>query len=139
MVFDSGQAGYLSADGNYLGIKIREGSIIPLSRTGAKGKEFGSSKDSSLQAVEQVKNHLIKMNPMSGGRMSVELRMLEKKAKFFPNLKWIYETREFRHNRVRVIQFSEGADSSSILRTWIVELSTQTVQPENQAAQRLYQ
>jgi hypothetical protein len=139
VVFDSGETGYLSADGNYLGIKTHEGSIIPLSRAGTKGKGLGSFKGSSLKAVELVKNHLIKMDPMSGKKLSVELRMTEAKAKSFPNLTWGYEAREIGYPRIRVIQFSEGEDRGAILRTWIVNISTQTVQPENQSAQSLYQ
>lgn len=140
VIFDSGEMGYLSADGNYLEIKTLEGSIIPLSgRPGAKRKDQGSPKVSSVKAVDMVKKHLIKMDPMTGERMSVELRMTEAKKRFFPNLKWRYEAREIGHNRVRVIQFSEGEESTPILRTWIVDLLAQAVQPENQAAQSLYQ
>ncbi|MBM4338149.1 MAG: hypothetical protein FJ110_01255 [Deltaproteobacteria bacterium] len=139
VVFDSGQSGYLSADGNYLGIKILEGSIIHVPRTGKRGKDPGSPKASSLKAVELVKNHLIKMNPMSGGKMSVELRMVEARAKSFPNLKWRYEATGIDHNRARVIQFTEGEESTPLLRTWIVDLSAQAVYPENRTAQTLYQ
>ncbi len=139
VIFDSGEMGYLSADGNYLEIKALEGSIIPLSRgQGAKRKEQGFPNVSSVKAVDLVKRHLIKMDPMTGERMSIELRMMEAKARFFPNLKWRYEAREIGHNRVRVIQFSEGEESTPILRTWIVDLSTQAVHPENRAAQTLY-
>ncbi len=34
--FDTGQIGYLSADGNYLQIKIKEGSLISVSRRGSE-------------------------------------------------------------------------------------------------------
>ena len=138
VVFDSGGIGYLSADGNYLRIKTLEGSIISLFRAGATGKDLSSPQGSSSKAVELVKKHLIKMNPMSGEKMSVELRMMEARGRFFPNLKWRYEAKEIDHNRVRVIQFSEGEESGAILRTWIVNISTQAVQPENQSAQNIY-
>ena len=139
VVFDSGEIGYLSADGNYLGLKILEKSIILLSRAGAKGGDSGAMRGSSSKAVELVKKHHIRVNPMSGDRLSVESRMVEARTRFFPNLKWRYEAREIGHGRVRVIQFSEGEGSGNILRTWIVNSSTQAVQPENQSAQSLYQ
>jgi hypothetical protein len=139
VVFDSGETGYLSADGNYLRIKTLEGSIISLSRTSARGRDLSFSKGSPSKAVELVKKHLIKMNPMSGEKISVESRMAEARTRFFPSLKWRYEAREIGHHRVRVIQFSEGEESWTILRTWVVDVSTHAVQPENQAAQSLYQ
>jgi hypothetical protein len=140
VIFDSGEMGYLSADGNYLEIKILEGSIIPLTRRASvKEKSSGRPKGSSHKAVELVKNHLIKIDPMTGQRVSVELRMTEAKARFFPNLKWGYEAREIGNNRYRVVQYSEGEEKSSLLRTWIIDLSTLTVHPENRAAQTLYQ
>jgi len=139
VVFDSGQTGYLMAEGNHLQIKTLEGSIIPLTRKArAKGKSLGSPKGPASQAVALVKNHLIKIDPMTGQRMTVELRMTETKARFFPNLKWRYEAREIGNNRCRVIQYSEGEENSSLLRTWIIDLSTQTVHPENMSAKNLY-
>lgn len=139
VVFDSGQMGYLSAEGNYLEMKILEGNIIPLNRrASAKEKSSGRPKGSSHKAVELVKNHLIKIDPMTGQRVSVELRMTEAKARFFPNLKWEYEAKEIGNNRCRVVQYSEGEEKSSLLRTWIVDLSTLTVHPENMAAKNLY-
>jgi hypothetical protein len=140
VVFDSGGTGYLSADGNYLGIKIADRSILPLARVTARmGKDHGLHKSTSIKAIEMVKRHLIRIDPMSGGKMSVELRMVEAKARFFPGLKWRYEAREIDRKRLRVLQFAEGEEASLIIRTWIVDLSDQAVKPENMAAQRLYQ
>lgn len=139
VVFDSGQSGYLMADGNYLALKTLEGSIIPLTpKAGFKGKSAGSPKGPALQAVELVKSHLIKIDPMTGQRMTVESRMAETRAKGFPKLKWRYEATEIGNNRCRVIQYAEGEEKSSLLRTWIVDLSTRTVHPENMSAKNLY-
>ena len=66
--FDTGQVGYLSADGIYLEIKIKEGSLISVpKRASTKKKSLTQSKALSSQAVELVKNH-----PTPGG--SVEKR-----------------------------------------------------------------
>ena len=57
--FDSGETGYLSADGNYLEIKIKEGSLISVpKRTSTRKKSLSQSKALASQAVELVKNHL---------------------------------------------------------------------------------
>ena len=37
--FDTGQIGYLSADGNYLEIKIKEGSLISVPKRGKRQEE----------------------------------------------------------------------------------------------------
>ncbi len=139
VIFDSGQAGYLMADGNELELRILEGTIIPLTkRASAKEKRGGSPKGATHQAVSLVKNHLIKLDPMTGRSVTVESRMAEAKAKSFPNLTWRYEAREIGNRRYRVIQYSEGEEKSSLLRTWIVDLSTLGVHPENRAARELY-
>lgn len=139
VVFDSGQSGYLMADGNYLELKTLEGSIVPLGRkASAKGKSADSPKGSALRAVELVKNHLIWINPMTGQRMTVESRMAEARAKVFPKLKWRYEAIEIGNNRCRVIQYAEGEENVPLLRTWIVDLLILTVHPENKTAQGLY-
>ncbi len=139
VVFDAGQTGYLMADGNYLEMKILEGDIIPLTRRASpKEKSPGRSKGAGLKAVELVKNHLIKIDPMTGQRMTVESRMAEARAKVFAHLKWRYEATEIGTNRWRVIQYAEGEEKASILRTWVVDLSTLTVHPENMSAKNLY-
>ncbi len=139
VVFDSGQTGYLMADGNYLELKTLEGSLIPLSgKASAKSKRSGAAKGTTHQTVTLVKNHPIRVDPMSGKRVTVESRMAEFKAKSFPNLTWRYEAQEIGNNRWRVIQYSEGEEKTSLIRTWIIDLSTFTVHPENRAAQALY-
>lgn len=139
VVFDSGETGYLSADGNYLEIKIADRSILPLTRvTVSTARSHGSHKGNWIKAIDMVKRHLIRIDPMSGGRMSVELRMREAKERFFPGLKWRYEARQIDQSRVRVIQFSEGEEPFLIIRTWVVDLLNQAIKPENMAAQRLY-
>jgi hypothetical protein len=139
VVFDSGQTGYLMADGNYLELKTLEGSLIPLTRkANAKGKGWASSKGTLHQAVTLVKNHLIRVDPMTGQRVTVESRMAEAKARFFPTLTWRYEVQEIGDHRCRVFQYSEGEEKPSLIRTWIIDFSTLTVHPENQAAQNLY-
>lgn len=139
VVFDSGETGYLMADGNELELRILDGSIIPLTkRAGAREKREGRPKGTTHQAVSLVKNHLIKLDPMTGRRLTVESRMAEAKARSFPNLIWRYEAREIGDGRCRVIQYTEGEGKFSLLRTWIVDLSTLRVSPENRAAQDLY-
>ncbi len=139
VIFDSGQTGYLMADGNELELRILEGTIIPLTqKAGAREKRGGSPKGAAHQAVSLVKNHLIKLDPMTGKSVTVESRMAEAKAKSFPRLTWRYEAREIGNHRYRVIQYSEGEEKSTLLRTWMVDLSTLGVHPENRAAQDLY-
>ncbi len=139
VVFDSGQAGYLMADGNYLELKTLEGGILPLTRkASARGKRLNDAKGVIPQAVTLVKNHLIRVDPMTGQRATVESRMAKARAKFFPSLTWRYEVQAIDHKRCRVIQYSEGEEKFSLIRTWIIDLSTFTVHPENKAAQTLY-
>lgn len=139
VLFDSGEMGYLGADGNYLEIKTLEGSLIPLSARGNKKKEgVVRPKESSHRAIELVKRHLIKIDPMTGERISIESQM-KGKAKKNPRLKWWYEAREISANRVRVIQWSEGEAQSYVVRIWGVDLLTQQVFPENESAKRVFE
>ncbi len=138
VLFDSGETGYLGADGNYLEIKTLDRSLIPLGKRDWKGKGQPPLKGSFLKAVEMVKSHLIKIDPMTGGRISVESRMKEIKSKVSPHLKWTYEAQGINPDRVRVIQWSEGEEPTLIIRTWVVDLFPQRVLPENISAQKLY-
>jgi hypothetical protein len=86
--FDSGETGYLAADGNHLEIKIKEGSLISVSRRTSTGKTSPSqSKGLASQAVELVKNHLTHAG-------SVEKRMTDERARSFPYPRWSYEAKE---------------------------------------------
>lgn len=146
--FDTGQIGYLSADGNYLQIKIKEGSLISVSRRGnAKKKDLSQSKAlasqalnraGSGQAVELVKNHLTLADPVTGAKRSVEKRMIDQKMSSFPNLKWRYEAKEIGNNKYRVTQYAGEGAGPPLIRTWIVNLSTVEVKPENLAAKEMY-
>ena len=137
--FDTGQIGYLSADGNYLQIKIKEGSLISVSRRGgAKKKDLSQSKALASQAVELVKNHLTLADPVTGAKRSVEKRMMDQKMSSFPNLKWRYEAKEIGNNKYRVTQYAGEEAGPPLIRTWIVDLSTREVKPENLAAKELY-
>jgi len=137
--FDTGQTGYLSADGNYLGIKIKEGSLISVpKRASGKKKSLSQSKTLASETVELVKNHLTLTNPVTGEKRSVEKRMIEEKAKSFPNLKWRYETKEIGENKYRVTQYAGEGVGPPLIRTWIVDLSTTEVRPENLAAKEIY-
>ena len=130
--FDSGERGYLSADGNYLEIKIKEGSLISVpKRASAKKKNLSQSKALASQAVELVKNHLTPAG-------SVEKRMMDEKTKSFPNLKWRYEAKEIGSNKYRVTQYAGEGVSPPLIRTWIVDLSTAEIKPENLAAKEMY-
>jgi hypothetical protein len=146
--FDTGHIGYLSADGNYLQIKIKEGSLISVSRRGsAKKKDLSQSKAlasqalnraGSGQAMELVKNHLTLTDPVTGAKRSVEKRIMDQKMSSFPNLKWRYEAKEIGNNKYRVTQYAGEGAGPPLIRTWIVDLSTREVKPENLAAKELY-
>jgi len=137
--FDSGERGYLSADGNYLEIKIKEGSLISIpKRTGTKKKNLSQSKALASQAVELVKNHLTLADPVTGEKRSVEKRMMDQKARSFPNLKWRYEAKEIGSNKYRVTQYAGEGVGPPLIRTWIVDLSTAEIKPENLAAKEMY-
>ncbi len=130
--FDTGQVGYLSADGNNLEIKIKEGSLISVpKRASTKKKSLSQSKALSSQAVELVKNH-----PTPGG--SVEKRMMDEKAKSFPFPIWRYEANEIGGKKFRILQYVEERSAPPFARTWTVDLSTREVRPENLAAKEMY-
>jgi hypothetical protein len=130
--FDTGQVGYLSADGIYLEIKIKEGSLISVPKTAStKKKSLSQSKVLSSQAVELVKNH-----PTPGG--SVEKRMMDEKAKSFPYPRWRYEANEIGGNQFRVLQYVEERSAPPFVRIWTVDLSTREVRPKNLAAKEMY-
>ncbi len=131
--FDSGETGYLSADGNHLEIKIKEGSLISIpKRASGKKKSASQSKALASQAVELVKNH-----PTPAG--SVEKRMMDEKAKSFPYPRWRYEAKEIGGKKFRVLQYVEERSAPPFVRKWIVDLSTREIKPENLAAKEMYQ
>lgn len=131
--FDSGETGYLSSDANNLEIKIKEGSLISIpKRTSTKKKSLSQSKALASQAVEMVKDHFT-----PGG--SVEKKMMDQKARSFPNLKWRYEAKEIRNNKYRVTQYAGEGVGPPLIRTWIVDFSTGEIKPENLAAKEMYQ
>ncbi len=138
VLFDSGMMGYLGADGNYLEVKTLDGSLIPLTPKDHKKKGASRSMESSHRAIELVKRHLIKIDPMTGGNISVESLMKEK-VKRNSKLKWWYETRGISSHQVRVIQWSEGEERFYVIRIWSVDLLTQQVLAENESAKRLFQ
>lgn len=130
--FDTGQIGYLSADGNYLELKIKEGSLIFVPKRGrSKKASLSQSKALAAQAVELVKNH-----PTLSG--SVEKRMMDEKAKSFPFPRWRYEAKEIGGKKFRVVQYVEERSAPPFVRTWIVDLSTGVIKPENLAAKEMY-
>jgi hypothetical protein len=137
--FDSGETGYLGADGHYLEIKIKDGSLISVSKkTSASKTSLSQSKARASQAVELVRNHSTLTDPATGKKRSVEMRMIEERARSFPNLKWKYEAKEIGKNKYRVTQSSGEGAGPSLIRTWIVDLSTTEVNPENLAAKEMY-
>jgi hypothetical protein len=130
--FDTGQIGYLSADGNYLEIKIKEGGLISApKRASASKKSLSQSRALASQAVELVKNHLTPAG-------SVEKGMMDEKVRTFPNLIWRYEAEEIGNNKYRVKQYAGEGVGPPLIRTWIVDLSTTEVKPENLAAKEMY-
>jgi len=138
---ESGKTGYLSADGSNLEIRIKDGSIMPITKRVGKKKlpSVTASKEKASKAVELVKDHLIPSDYVSKDKRSVERRMIEVKATSSPNLKWRYEAKEIGNNKYRVTQYAEGESDRTITRTWIVDLSTGKVNPENLAAKKMYQ
>jgi hypothetical protein len=137
--FDSGETGYLAADGNNLEIRIEEGSLISVPKKTSRVKRGASqSKARASQAVELVKNHATLTDPATGKKRSVEMRMVEEKARSFPNLKWRYEAKEIGKNTYRVTQYSREGGGPPLTRTWIVNFSTTEVNPENLAAKEMY-
>jgi len=130
--FDSGETGYLGADGSNLEIKIKEGSLlsIPIRRS-SKKKSESQSKALAFQAMELVKNH---QTPAG----SVEKRMMDEKARTFPNLKWRYEAKEIGNNKYRVTQYAGEGVGPPLIRTWMIDLSASEVRPENFAAKEMY-
>lgn len=137
--FDTGQIGYLSADGNYLEIKIKEGGLISApKRASASKKSLSQSRALSSQAVELVKNHLTLADPVTGEKRSVEKRMMDERGKSFPYPRWRYEAKEIGGKKFRVLQYVEERSAPPFVRTWIVDLSTSEVKPENLAAKEMY-
>ncbi|HVP77928.1 MAG TPA: hypothetical protein VMV04_08525 [Thermodesulfobacteriota bacterium] len=137
--FDSGEVGYLGADGNNLEIEIKKGSLISLTKNVSPPKKsLSQSKALASQAVELVKNHPTLTESAAGGKRSVEVRMIEEKARSFPNLRWRYEAKEIGRNKYRVTQYGSEGGGPPLIRTWIVDLSTDEVNPENLAAKEMY-
>ncbi len=137
--FDSGETGYLGADGNNLEIKIKEGSLISVPRkAGPSKRSLSQSKARASQAMELVRNHATLTDPTTGKKRSVEMRMVEQKMRSFPNLKWRYEAKEIGKNKYRVTQYSGEGAGPPLIRTWIVDLSIPEVNPENLAAKEMY-
>lgn len=137
--FDTGQTGYLSADGNNLEIKIKEGRLISVSkRSSAKKKSLSQSKALASQAIELVKNHLTAAHSGTIEKRSAEKRMMDEKARSFPSLKWRYEAKEIGGQKYRVTQYAREGVGPPSVRTWIVDLSNSKVSPENLTAKELY-
>jgi hypothetical protein len=130
--FDSGEMGYISADGSYLEIKVKEGSLISVPRrTNTRKKASPQSHTLISKAVELVKNNLTP----SG---SVERRMSDERAKSFPYPRWRYEVKEMGGKKFLVLQHVEERSAPPFVRTWRVDLSTNEVRPENRAAKEMY-
>ncbi len=137
--FDSGEVGYLGADGNNLEIEIKKGSLISLAKkVSPKKKSLSQSKALASQAVELVKNHPTLSDPVTGRKRSVQMRMVEAKEKSYPNLKWRYEAKEIGRNKYRITQYAREGRGPPLVRTWIVDLSTDEITPENLAAKEMY-
>ena len=137
--FDSGETGYLAADGNNLEIRVKEGSLISVpKKTTTVRRSSNQSKARASRAVELVKNDATLTDPTTGNKRSVEMRMIEEKARSFPNLKWRYEAKEIGKNTYRITQYSREGAGPQLTRTWVVDLSTTEVSPENLAAKEMY-
>ena len=137
VTLDTGQTGYLSADGNYLELKIKERSLLSVPKR-ADRKSVSKWKGLASEAIERVKNHPTLADPVTGEKRSVEKRMRDQRAKSFPYPRWRYEAKEIGGKRFRVIQHVEERAAPPFIRTWIVDLSTPEVRPENPAAKEMY-
>jgi hypothetical protein len=137
---ESGKTGYLGADGSNLELRLKDGSIMTLTKKLGKKESLSVSriKEGASKAIELVRNHLIPSDPISKDKRSIERRMVELKATSFPNLKWRYEAKEIGSNKFNVTQYTEGESDRVIVRTWTVDLPTSKVSPENAAAKALY-
>jgi hypothetical protein len=137
---ESGKTGYLGADGSNLELRLKDGSIMTLTKRLGKKKstDVDVTRQKASRAVELVKHHLIPSDPVSKDKRSLERRMIELKATSFPNLKWRYEAKEIGSNKFVVTQYAEGESDRVIVRTWTVDLPTSKVSPENVAAKALY-
>jgi hypothetical protein len=137
--FDSGEVGYLGADGNNLEIEIKRGSLISLAKkTSPSKKNVSDSKALASQAIELVKSHPTLANSAAGQKRSVEMRMVEERERSFPNLKWKYESKRIGKNKYRITQYAREGGGPPLVRTWIVDLSADEVIPENLAAKEMY-
>jgi hypothetical protein len=142
--FDSGQMGYLSAEAKYLEFQILEGNIIAVSgrfaskksSQEAEKKSVNQSKELTAKAVELVKNHPTLGDSVTGEKKSVEKKMRDS-AKSYPKLKWRYEAKEIGNQKYRITQYVEEGLDRLLTRTWIVDLSTGEVRPENPAAKEM--
>jgi hypothetical protein len=107
-----------------------------------KGKEeravADQSKDLSYKAVELVKNDPTLLDPATGKMRSVEKRMLDTRESFFGNMTWRYEAQRIEEIKYKVTQYVDNGRGESFIRTWIVNISTNEVSPENPAAKKLY-
>jgi hypothetical protein len=130
--FESGIEGYLGADAYPLDLRVKEGSLIPVTKRRVVKPSPASS------AIDLVKNHSLSPGPEGGQGKSVEKRMTDAKATAYPRLKWKYEAKRIGSGLYRVTQYVEGESELPVARTWTVSLSTGKVQPENLAAKELY-
>jgi hypothetical protein len=129
--FESGIEGYLGADAYPLDLRIKEGTLIPVT------KRRIAKPSAASRAIDLVKNHLLPPGPEGGQGKSVEKRMTDAKTAY-PKLKWKYEAKRIGSGLYRVTQYAEGESGLPVARTWTVTLSTGNVQPENLAAKELY-
>jgi hypothetical protein len=51
---------------------------------------------------------------------------------------WRYESKTIGRDQYRVTQYVENGIGESFIRTWIVDVSSNKVSPENMAAKKLY-
>ncbi|OGP71865.1 MAG: hypothetical protein A2W09_00735 [Deltaproteobacteria bacterium RBG_16_50_11] len=130
--FESGIEGYLGADAYPLDLRVKEGSLIPVTKRRVVKPSPASS------AIDLVKNHSLPADSKEGEGKSVEKRMIDAKATAYPKLKWKYEAKRIGSGLYRVTQYVEGESELPVARTWTVNPSTGKVQPENLAAKELY-
>ena len=103
-------------------------------------KEKGSRQyvDATFKAVDLVKNHPTLPEPDTGKMRSVEKRMIDARKSFFPKMTWRYEATAIGKDTYRVSQYVDNGREESFIRTWIVNISTNEITPENLTAKELY-
>ena len=112
--------------------KVREG------KAEVEAAVAGESKDGPYKAIELVKNDPTLLDSGTGKILSVEKRMMDVRESDSANVTWRYETLPTEKSKYRVTRYVDNGRGESFIRSWIVNVSTNEVSPENPTAKKLY-